>query len=101
VGVTTSQPAAVMIEWLALPNRRYERLATATLGVIGNRKLRGPVDLDKVMYIYTTRYLKLPNADDGLPDVPEINLRALRSALRDAYNDKNGAQVQRFEEILV
>lgn len=98
VGITSSQPQRI-VGWLALPDRRYERLADATLGLTQGRRLKASLDIDKVMYLYTTKYLKLPNAEDGLPQVPEINQRALRSALVDAYNDKNGTQLQRLEQL--
>jgi hypothetical protein len=97
VGILTSKEKE-MPQWLALDDRRYERLAVACLDLLQGRRLRGRADLDKVMYFYVTKYQKLPG-EEALPVAPAIDPRHLRGALVDAYNEYN-SPVSRLEDTL-
>lgn len=98
-GIGNSVGDAVMADWLALPDRHYERMARACLQVLGARRLAGQgADLDKI----NAMYLRSRNrsVDDILSPGESVEPRALSAAIVAAYNDRNGGQAKTLAAIL-
>jgi hypothetical protein len=96
IGTSVSRP--VMVSWLDNPNRRYERLAQASLDALDGRVLKGPVELDVVAGFYI-QALGLQD-DNQLPVNPTIDPARLRRALVQAFNERNGTTFRSLDEIV-
>ena len=96
VDVTLSETEAPQLpEWLANPDfTPYPAIAQALLGL--GRKLKAPVSIDVITFNY--------EAASGLSSprrVDEVLGPALAAAILAGYNERYGASVSSFEEILV
>lgn len=96
--VRNSVGDARMLQWLDAPDRRYRRLAEASLGVLGGRSLSANgADLDKINYLYL-RALGVPG--DDMPIDHRVDRKVLQTALIESYNDKNGTNARSLGEVV-
>lgn len=96
VNINYSVTQSTIIEWLSDSDHRYLNVAQECLQVLQNQRLKGEgADLDKIYYYY----LQILGVEE-LQQNPKIDQEKLKESLRKAYNNKNGADNQSFNEIL-
>jgi hypothetical protein len=96
VNINYSVAKSTIIEWLSDSDHRYLNVAQECLQVLQNQRLKGEgADLDKIYYYY----LQILGVEE-LQQNPKIDQKKLKESLRKAYNNKNGADNQSFNEIL-
>jgi hypothetical protein len=96
VNINYSVTKSTIIEWLSDSDHRYLNVAQECLQVLQNQRLKGEgADLDKIYYYY----LQILGVEE-LQQNPKIDQEKLKESLRKAYNNKNGADNQSFNEIL-
>lgn len=97
VNINYSVRKSAILEWLNDSNHGYLNVARECLQIIQDRRLQGEgADLDKIYYYYLQ---SLGVAE--LEQDPRIDRDKLRESIRKAYNNKNGAEYQSFEKILL
>lgn len=88
---------AQVIGWIALEDRRYERIAEASLAVLAGRRLRAPAMIEVIVY----KYARLSGKEDeeGLPINPDIDSQRIALALVQSFNENNGGPARTLDEI--
>lgn len=86
-----------VVGWIALEDRRYERIAEASLEALAGRKLRAPATIEVIVY----KYSRLSGDDDeqGLPVDPTIDKGRIAEALVASFNERNGGSARTLDEI--
>jgi hypothetical protein len=94
VNINYSVAKSAILEWISDSDLRYYNIATTSLDILEDRRLKGNgADLDKIFYYY-----KLILGVEELPQNPQINQEKLQEAIRRGYNNKNGTD-EPFENI--